>query len=41
VTTPSRHLLHIAATRAAFQLWLLCAGERSPLLPPELASQLG
>lgn len=41
VTTPSRHLLHIAATRAAFQLWLMCAGERSPLLPPELASQLG
>ena len=41
VTTPSRHLLHIAATRAAFQLWLICAGERSPLLPPELASQLG
>jgi DNA helicase II / ATP-dependent DNA helicase PcrA len=41
VTTPSRHLLHIAATRAAFQLWLICAGERSPLLPPELVSQLG
>jgi DNA helicase-2/ATP-dependent DNA helicase PcrA len=40
-TTPSRHLLHIAATRAAFQLWLICAGDRSPLLPPELASQLG
>jgi DNA helicase II / ATP-dependent DNA helicase PcrA len=41
VTTPSRHLMHIAATRAAFQLWLICAGERSPLLPPELVSQLG
>ncbi|MCX4248003.1 ATP-binding domain-containing protein [Paraliomyxa miuraensis] len=40
-TTPSRHLLHIAATRAAFQLWLICAGERSPLMPPELVSQLG
>jgi DNA helicase II / ATP-dependent DNA helicase PcrA len=40
-TIPSRHLLHIAATRAAFQLWLICAGDRSPLLPPELASQLG
>jgi DNA helicase-2/ATP-dependent DNA helicase PcrA len=40
-TTPSRHLLHIAATRAAFQLWMICAGDRSPLLPPELASQLG
>ncbi|MCA9708628.1 MAG: protein kinase [Myxococcales bacterium] len=41
VTTPSRHLMHIAATRAAFQLWLICAGERSPLLPPELVNQLG
>ncbi len=40
-TTQSRHLMHIAATRAAFQLWLICAGERSPLLPPELVSQLG
>ncbi len=40
-TTQSRHLLHIAATRAAFQLWLICAGERSPLLPPDLVSQLG
>jgi DNA helicase-2/ATP-dependent DNA helicase PcrA len=40
-TTPSRHLMHIAATRAAFQLWMICAGDRSPLLPPELASQLG
>lgn len=38
-TTPSRHLLHIAATRAAFQLWMICAGDRSPLLPPELVSQ--
>jgi len=41
VTTPSRHLLHIAATRAAFQLWMICAGDRSPLLPDELVSQLG
>lgn len=41
VSTPSRHLLHIAATRAAFQLWMICAGDRSPLLPPELVSQLG
>lgn len=40
-TTPSRHLLHIAATRAAFQLWMICAGDRSPLLPDELVSQLG
>jgi len=39
--TQSRHLMHIAATRAAFQLWLVCAGERSPLLPPELVNQLG
>lgn len=40
-TTQSRHLMHIAATRAAFQLWIICAGERSPLLPPELVNQLG
>lgn len=40
-TIQSRHLMHIAATRAAFQLWLICAGERSPLLPPELVNQLG
>jgi DNA helicase II / ATP-dependent DNA helicase PcrA len=32
----SRHLLHIAATRAAHQLWLLVTGAPSPLLPPEL-----
>jgi len=32
----SRHLLHIAATRAAFQLWIVCAGMPSKLLPPEL-----
>ncbi len=32
--------MHIAATRAAYQLWLVCAGERSPLLPPETASAL-
>lgn len=40
-TVPSRHLLHIAATRAAFQLWMICAGDRSPLLPDDLVSQLG
>lgn len=40
-TTQSRHLMHIAATRAAFQLWVICAGERSALLPPELVNQLG
>jgi ATP-dependent DNA helicase UvrD/PcrA len=33
----SRHLLHIAATRAAHQLWLVVTGgEPSPLLPVEL-----
>jgi DNA helicase II / ATP-dependent DNA helicase PcrA len=32
----SRHLLHIAATRAAHQLWILTSGKPSPLLPPEL-----
>jgi DNA helicase-2/ATP-dependent DNA helicase PcrA len=29
----ARHLLHIAATRAAHQLWLSCTGEPSPLIP--------
>jgi DNA helicase II / ATP-dependent DNA helicase PcrA len=28
----SRHLLHIGATRAAHQLWLLAAGQPSPLI---------
>ena len=32
-TDQARHLLHIAATRAAHQLWLLSPGEPSPLLP--------
>ncbi len=32
----ARHLLHIAATRAAHQLWLLASGKPSPLLPKEL-----
>ncbi len=31
-----RHLLHIAATRAAHQLWILTSGKPSPLLPEEL-----
>lgn len=31
-TPESRHLLHIAATRAAHQLWLICPGSSSPLL---------
>lgn len=32
----SRHLLHIAATRAAHQLWILTSGKPSPLLPEAL-----
>jgi DNA helicase-2/ATP-dependent DNA helicase PcrA len=32
----ARHLLHIAATRAAHQLWVLATGKPSPLLPREL-----
>jgi len=36
VDDESRHLLHIGATRAAHQLWLLCAGKPSELLPREL-----
>jgi DNA helicase-2/ATP-dependent DNA helicase PcrA len=33
-TRESRHLLHIAATRAVHQLWVTSIGEPSPLLPP-------
>jgi len=29
-------LLHVGATRAAHQLWLVCSGTPSPLLPSEL-----
>jgi DNA helicase II / ATP-dependent DNA helicase PcrA len=32
----ARHLLHIAATRAAHQLWILSSGKPSPLLPESL-----
>jgi len=32
----SRHLLHIGATRASHQLWILSTGEPSRLLPSEL-----
>src|SRR5690606_40522360 len=32
----SRHLLHIAATRSAFQLWLVNSGQASRLLPRSL-----
>lgn len=31
----SRHLFHIAATRAAHQLWLVVTAAPSPLVPPE------
>jgi DNA helicase-2/ATP-dependent DNA helicase PcrA len=36
VDDESRHLLHIGATRAAHQLWLLSTGKPSDLLPAEL-----
>jgi DNA helicase-2/ATP-dependent DNA helicase PcrA len=32
----ARHLLHIGATRAAHQLWIMTSGKPSPLLPQEL-----
>ena len=32
-TADARRRLHVAATRAAHQLWLLAGGEPSPLLP--------
>jgi DNA helicase-2/ATP-dependent DNA helicase PcrA len=32
----ARHLLHIGATRAAHQLWIMTAGKPSPLLPADL-----
>lgn len=32
----SRHLLHIGATRAAHQLWIIITGPPSPLLPSRL-----
>jgi DNA helicase-2/ATP-dependent DNA helicase PcrA len=35
----SRHLFHIAATRAAHQLWLVVTAEPSPLLPPGLLAE--
>jgi DNA helicase-2/ATP-dependent DNA helicase PcrA len=35
----ARHLLHIAATRAAHQLWVLSTGRPSPLLPKELVER--
>ena len=33
----SRHLLHIGATRAAHQLWLVSSAKPSPLIPPWLS----
>jgi DNA helicase-2/ATP-dependent DNA helicase PcrA len=36
----ARHLLHIAATRAAHQLWVMSVGEPSPLLPLELLERM-
>lgn len=35
----SRHLLHIASTRTAFQLWMVCSGKPSALVPPELVAE--
>lgn len=35
----SRHLLHIGATRAAHQLWVLCTGKPSPILPQDLVDR--
>jgi DNA helicase-2/ATP-dependent DNA helicase PcrA len=32
----ARHLLHVGATRAAYQLWVTVSGKPSPLLPQEL-----
>ena len=35
----ARHLLHIAATRAAHQLWIVVTAEPSPLLPTDLVPE--
>jgi DNA helicase-2/ATP-dependent DNA helicase PcrA len=35
----SRHLLHIGATRAAHQLWILTSEQPSPLLPADLVER--
>lgn len=37
VDEESRHLLHIGATRAAHQLWIVSTGAPSQLIPPGLA----
>jgi DNA helicase-2/ATP-dependent DNA helicase PcrA len=39
VEDESRHLLHIGATRAAHQLWILTTGKPSELLPQALRDQ--
>jgi DNA helicase-2/ATP-dependent DNA helicase PcrA len=36
VDDEARHLLHIGATRAAHQLWVVAIGKPSPLLPQDL-----
>src|SRR6185369_4453780 len=35
----ARHLLHIGATRAAHQLWVLVTGRPSPILPRDLVER--
>ncbi|PRQ01330.1 UvrD-helicase domain-containing protein [Enhygromyxa salina] len=35
----SRHLLHIATTRTAYQLWMVCSGEPSKLVPHGLVDE--
>jgi DNA helicase-2/ATP-dependent DNA helicase PcrA len=37
----SRHLFHIAATRAAHQLWLIVTASPSPLIPKRLLQETG
>jgi DNA helicase II / ATP-dependent DNA helicase PcrA len=39
VEDESRHLLYIAATRAAHQLWVLAPGTPSRLFPDELSER--
>ncbi len=38
-SSEARHLLHIAATRAAHQLWITTSDRPSPLLPEELVER--
>ncbi len=37
----SRHLLHVGATRAAHQLWIVCSTTPTPLLPSDLGRPVG